>query len=87
MKEFSETFRMLLHKTRKSKYRVAQYSGIDQSYVLRLETGEKANPSRDVVLMLALALSYNSDAVGIDDVDELLLSAGYAPFRRRGKPI
>ena len=87
MKEFSEKFRMLRHRAGKSKYRVAQYSGIDQSYVLRLETGEKANPSRDVVLMLALALSNNSDAVGIDDVEELLLAAGYAPFRRRGKPI
>ena len=87
MKGFSEKFRMLRHRAGKSKYRVAQYSGIDQSYVLRLETGEKANPSRDVVLMLALALSNNSDAVGIDDVEELLLAAGYAPFRRRGKPI
>ena len=87
MKGFSEKFRMLRHKARKPKYRVAQYSGIDQSYVLRLETGEKANPSRDVVLMLALALAYNSDAVRIDDVEELLLAAGYAPFGRRGKPI
>ena len=87
MKAFSEKFRMLRHRARKSKYRVAQYSGIDQSYILRLETGEKANPSRDVVLMLALALSNNSDAVGIGDVEELLLAAGYAPFRRRGKPI
>ena len=87
MNGFSEKLRMLRHKTQKSKYRVAQDSGIDQSYILRLETGEKANPSRDVVLMLALALSYNSDAVGIDDVEELLLAAGYAPFRRRSKPI
>ena len=87
MKEFSEKLRMLRRKARKSKYRVAQYSGIDQAYILRLETGEKANPSRDVVMMLALALSNNSDAVGIDDVEELLLAAGYAPFRRRGKPI
>ena len=87
MQGFSEKLRMLRQKARKSKYKVAQYSGIDQAYILRLETGEKANPSRDVVLMLALALSRNSDAVGIDDVDELLLAAGYAPFRRRGKPM
>ena len=87
MKGFSEQLRMLRHKARKSKYRVAQYSGIDQSYILRLENGEKANPSRDVVLMLAFALARNSDAVGIDDVEELLWAAGYAPFRRRGKPL
>ncbi len=86
MNRFSEKLRMLREKARKSKYRVAQYSGIDQAYILRLETGEKANPSRDVVLMLGFALAHNSDAVEIDDVDELLLSAGYAPFRRRGRP-
>ena len=87
MKGFSEKLKMLRHRTRKSKYRIAQDSGIDQSYILRLETGEKANPSRDVVLMLAFALAYNSDAVGIGDVEELLLAAGYAPFQRRGKPV
>ena len=87
MKRFSEVFRMLRQRAQKSRYRVAQYSGIDQSYILRLETGEKANPSRDVVLMLALALAHDSDSVGIHDVEELLMAAGYVPFRRRGKPL
>ena len=86
MNGFSEKLRMLRQKTHKSKYWIAQYSGIDQAYILRLETGEKSNPSRDVVLMLGIALASNSDAVGIDDVDEMLLAAGYAPFRRRGRP-
>ena len=31
---------MLRQRAQKSRYRVAQYSGIDQSYILRLETGE-----------------------------------------------
>ena len=87
MKEFSETFSTLRHRARKSKYKIAQYSGIDQSYILRLETGEKSNPSRDVVMMLGLALAHNSDVVGIDEVEELLLAAGYAPFRRRERPV
>ena len=85
MPGFSERLRMLRQKARKSKYKVAQDSGIDQAYILRLETGEKANPSRDVVLMLGFALAC-SDAVSIDDMDELLLAAGYAPFRRRSSP-
>ncbi len=86
MKGFSETLRALRHRAGKSKYGLAQYSGLDQSYILRLETGEKANPSRDVVLMLALALVHDSDSVGIHDVEELLLAAEYAPFRRRSRP-
>ena len=87
MMRFSELFKTLRQRARKSKYRVAQYSGIDQSYILRLETGERANPSRDVVLMLALALVHDSDSVGMHDIEELLMAAGYVPFRRRGKPL
>ena len=86
MKGFSETLSALRRRAGKSKYSLAQYSGLDQSYILRLETGEKDNPSRDVVLMLALALVHDSDSVGIHDVEELLMSAEYAPFRRRSRP-
>ena len=83
--EFGETMKALRLRSHKSRYRMAQYSGIDQAYIHRLETGERSNPSRDVVLMLAIALVENSEAVGIYDVDELLLAAGYAPFKRRSE--
>ena len=83
--EFGETLKILRLKAHKSKYRLAQYSGIDQAYIHRLETGERNNPSRDVVLMLAIALVENSDSVTVYDIDELLLAAGYAPLRRRGE--
>lgn len=82
---FADMLRKLRLRAGKSRYRLAQYSGIDQAYVQRLETGERGNPSRDVVLMLALALVENSETVGLHDVDEFLLAAGYAPLRRRGE--
>ena len=69
----------------KSRYRVAQYSDLNQAYILRLESGARGNPSRDVVLMLGLALVEDLDSVGIWDIDELLMSAEYAPLRRRGE--
>ena len=53
---FSDHLQKLRLKARKSRYRLAQFSGIDQTYLLRLERGERTNPSRDVVLTLALAL-------------------------------
>jgi transcriptional regulator with XRE-family HTH domain len=85
---FGETLRKLRTAAGKSRYRLAQYSGIsgiNEAYILRLERGERSNPSRDVVLMLGLALVESSESsVGIWDIDELLLSAGYAPLRRRG---
>ncbi len=67
-----------------SRYRLAKYSGLNQAYILRLESGKRGNPSRDVVIMLGLALVESSDSVAIWDIDELLMSAEYAPLRRRG---
>ena len=83
--EFGDALKTLRKRSDKSRYRLAQYSGINQAYVQRLETGERNNPSRDVVLMLAFALVENSDSVSVNDVDFLLLAAGYAPLRRRGE--
>ena len=82
---FSQALKRLRIKAGKSRYRLAQYSGINETYVLRLERGERTNPSRDVVLMLGLAIVEGSDSVGIWDIDGLLLSAGYAPLLRRGE--
>ena len=83
---FAQTLRAIRLKAGLSRYRIAQTSGLDQAYVLRLETGERGKPSRDVVLMLGLALM-QAQAVTIHDVDELLLAADYAPLRRRGEAV
>ena len=70
---FGETLKKLRTRACKSRYRLAQYSGVTQAYILRLESGERGNPSRDVVLMLGLALVEDSDSVAIWDIDELTL--------------
>ena len=80
---FGESLKQMRTKVRKSRYRLAQFSGIDEAYILRLERGDRSNPSRDVVLTLAIALTENSESVSIYDIDALLLAAGYAPLRRR----
>ena len=82
---FADTLKKLRTGAGKSRYRLAQFSGINEAYILRLENGQRVNPSRDVVMMLGLALVQNSDSVNIWDIDEMLLSAGYAPLRRRGQ--
>ncbi|NQW22493.1 MAG: helix-turn-helix domain-containing protein [SAR202 cluster bacterium] len=81
---FGETLKGLRLRSGRSRYRIAQFCGITEAYILRLEKGERSNPSRDVVLMLGLALIKGSEALDIWDVDVLLLSAGYAELRRRG---
>ena len=81
---FGETLKTLRLKSGKSRYRLAQFTGILEPYIMRLENGERSNPSKDVVLMLGLGLLTGSDALDIWDVDVLLLAAGYAEPRRRG---
>lgn len=84
---FEHTLKSLRAKSGKSRYRLAQYSGLDEAYILRLESGERKNPTRDVVLMLGLALVEQSSNVSLWDVENLLLAAECAPFRRRGQMI
>ena len=85
--EFSRTLKRLRSKAGKTRYKLAQYSGLNEAYVLRLETGERQNPSRDTVVKLGLALVANSSTISISDINELLLAGGYAPLRSRGEPV
>ena len=39
--EFSGTLKRLRSKSGKSRYRLAQFSGLDEAYLLRLESGER----------------------------------------------
>ena len=84
--EFSRTLKKLRSKSGKTRYRLAQYSGLNEAYILRLESGERQNPSRDTVMKLGLALVADTRAVSIHDVNELFLAGGYAPLRGRGDP-
>ena len=54
-----------VRKPAKPRYRLAQVSRITEAYVLRLESGERSNPGRDVVLRLGLALLKGSDSLDI----------------------
>jgi ribosome-binding protein aMBF1 (putative translation factor) len=81
---FAETLNSQRLRSGLSRYRLAEFSGISEPYILRLESGEKSNPSRDVVFMLGLALLKGPEEMDIWDVDLLLLSAGYAPLMKRG---
>lgn len=82
---FAATLRRLRCESGKSRYKLAQWTGLSEAYLLRLESGERSNPSRDVVLLLALALVSENQKTDVYDVDELMLSAGYAPLRKRGE--
>lgn len=78
--EFAQGLRSLRLRAGKSRYQLWKLTGLDQAYLGRLEKGEK-NPSRNTVILLGLALVHDCNVVSCEDVDELLLGAGYAPLR------
>jgi len=77
---FGDTLRNLRTRAGKSRYRLWQLTGLDQAFLARLEKGEK-NPSRNTVMLLGLALVHGCNEITCDEIDELLLAAGYAPLR------
>ena len=85
--EFSLLFRKLRERSKKSRYKLAQFTGANEAYLHRLETGERQNPSREMVMKLALALVAESSSLSLDDINDLLLWAGHAPLRSRGESI
>lgn len=82
-KTFGRLLMQLRNKANKSRYQLWKFSGIDQSYIAKLESGEKTCPSRATVILLGMGLLHNSDQIELSDIEELLLAADYAPLRKR----
>ena len=69
----TETLQRFRARTDKPNAHIARDSWLDESYVSRLLSGERANPSRDALILLAafgLGLT-------VPDEDEVLLAADY----------
>ena len=78
--EVGTTLTQLLRRHRarlnKSLADVARDCWLDESYISRLFSGERTNPSRDALILLAVF------GVGLclEETDELLLAADYKPL-------
>ena len=79
--EFSARLKRLRLATGKSKYELAKFAGLDQAFLGRLETGERG-PSRETALKIGIALVHGSDSITLEDIDDLLFDAGFAPLTR-----
>ena len=66
------------HKARldKSQADIARDCWLDESYISRLFSGERTNPSRDALILLAVF----GMGLGLEGSDELLLAADYRPL-------
>jgi hypothetical protein len=76
---FTEALQGFFSTTRKSQADVARGCWLDEGYVSRLRRGERSNPSRDTVILLAV---YGL-GLKLEETEELVLAAGYRPLRPR----
>ena len=60
----------------KSQAQIARDAWLDESYVSRLLSGERDNPSRDALILLG---NWGLE-LPVEEVDELLLAADYKPL-------
>lgn len=80
--DFAEAFRKLLKKAGVSCYKIAQYTGLDESYLSRLRNGDKANPSASTIVKICLAIANFSDNLELHDFESLLNSVGRSLFTK-----
>ncbi len=80
---FSEQFTRLLEKSGVSSYAVNKFTGIDEAYLSRLKSGEKNNPSPEIIIRIALALVHYSEKITMSDIEHLFKSAGRSIRREK----
>ena len=76
--EFRHHLKKLMEKCRLSGYGLAQISGSDGSYILRVLKAER-NPSRQWVFKITVALRDYSPVISDRDVQLLIKFSGFPP--------
>jgi transcriptional regulator with XRE-family HTH domain len=74
--KFPEEFSKLLEKTNITPYKISAYTGLTESYLSRLKSGEKQNPSPEAIVKISLAIVYYSDKATLYDIQKLFKSRG-----------
>lgn len=72
---FTRLLRAYFDRAHSSYSKVADLCWVDVAYLHRLVNGGKSQPSRDVVIRLAIGLRLD-----VGETDELLMAAGHAPL-------
>lgn len=73
---FSRAFSKALEKTGVTCYQIHNYTGLDQGYLSRLKSGEKGDPSFQVIVRLCVALAHYSSDFTQHDAEKLFGSVG-----------
>lgn len=74
--DFSLVFSKLLEGFNITCYQISKYTHISESYLSRLKSGEKDNPTVETVMKISLALAHFSNKIGLYDIEALFNSVG-----------
>ena len=74
--DFSRVFSNKLVKACITCYRISEYTGLNESYLSRLRSGEKSNPSVATLMKISLALVHFGQDITLYDIEELFNSVG-----------
>ena len=80
---FSVVFTGLLTRFSVTCYEIGEYTGLDQAYLSRLQSGERTNPSSETIMKIGLALAHFSEKITLHDLESLFRSVGHSLFRDR----
>lgn len=73
---FSNCFSKVLKDAHITCYQLHAYTNIDQAYLSRLRSGERGNPSPEIIMKISLGLVHFSEKVKMSDIEELFESVG-----------
>ena len=90
MTDFQTVLQRLIATSGKSVTQIAQLSGVDRSYIARLLSGEKDNPSPEVVARIWMGICMDAevakrDPTFVHGLAELLLAVGLSRLAASSK--
>jgi len=84
--DFSKVLDRLLEKAGISYYQIYKYTNLSESYLSRLKSGERRNPSVEIIMRISLALvSLSNGKIRQHHIEELFNSLGRSLFRKRDR--
>jgi hypothetical protein len=74
--DFSRVFSSLLAKTGVTAYQIAKFTNINEGYLSRLRSGEKRDPSFQIIVKVSIALAHLSPQFALSDAERLFKAVG-----------
>ena len=80
---FASAFSRILEVGGVSRYKIADFTGLNEGYLSKLCSGEKNNPSPETLVKICIALAHFSEELTLSDLEELFNCVGRSILVKR----